>query len=368
MSQLYARIRLMKEKIKERVTKTKGILDTIVQCIVPVIPLLIGAGMLKVVLMLIGPTVFGLLSESSNTYIVLEFVSDAGYYFLPIYIAVSSAGVFKIDKFIAALSGAILVSPVFIEYVTSGQTLSVFGLPITMTDYSNQIIPSIIITWILSIVYKFLDKHINKNLKPIFLPLLCVIAIIPISLCLVGPLGHALSNALVNVIMKLANIGPLGNAIMCAMIPYITICGLGGANISAMLSLAATGCDPILFFSNVLYNTILGFVAFAIYVKNKKPETLAAAVTAAVAGASEPSLFGVVIKKPISLFCLTVADFFAGLYAGITGVKSFSMSSFGAFGIISTIGPGSSIIHAIIALLIGCTIGFVLTFVLTKKK
>lgn len=358
----------MKEKIKEKVTKTKGILDTIVQCIVPVIPLLIGAGMLKVVLMLIGPTVFGLLSETSNTYIVLKFVSDAGYYFLPIYIAVSSAEVFKIDRFIAALSGAILVSPVFIEYVASGQTLSVFGLPIAMTDYSNQIIPSIIITWILSIIYKFLDKHINKNLKPIFLPLLCVIAMVPISLCLVGPLGHTLSSALVNVIMKLANIGPLGNAIMCAIIPYITICGLGGANISAMLSLAATGCDPILFFSNVLYNTILGFVALAIYIKDKKPETLAAAVTTAVAGASEPSLFGVAIKKPISIFCLTVADFFAGLYVGITGVKSFSMSSFGIFGIISTIGPGSSIIHAIIALTIGCTIGFVLTFILTKKK
>ena len=358
----------MNEKIKKNANKAKGVLDTIIQCISPIIPLLIGVGMLKVVLMLIGPTVFGLLLETSNTYIVLKLVADAGYYFLPIYVAISAAHVFKIDKFIAGLSGAILISPTFVQYVTGGQTLSVFGLPIAMTDYSNQIIPSIITVWILSYIYRFLDKHINKNLKPIFLPLICIIIITPISLCLIGPLGYFLSEALVDIIMALTKIGPLGNAIMGAMLPYITICGLSGANLSAMLSLAATGCDPILFFANVCYNTILGFVVLAVYLKDKKPETLAASITATVAGASEPALFGILIKNPITLFCFTVANFCSGLYVGISGVKSFSMSSFGVFGIISTIGPGSSIINAIVSMLIGCIIGFVLTFILTKKN
>ena len=73
---------------------------------------------------------------------------------------------------------------------------------------------------------------------------------------------------ILDLIMWLKDLGPLGNAIMCAIIPFITIAGLGGANLSAMLLLASTGVDPILFFANVLYNNILGAVTFALYLKN----------------------------------------------------------------------------------------------------
>ena len=351
--------------IKNAISKA---LSAIVDCIIPTLPVLIGAGMIKVLLIILGPLVFNILSEDSNTYIVLEFVADAGYYFLPIYVAVSSAEVFKTDKYIAAFMGAILISPTFVELVIANHALSVFGLPIALTDYNSQIIPSIIIVCILSYVYNFIDSHIGYNAKPIVVPLLTMIVMTPIVLCAVGPLGVFLGNGLVNLIMWLKNLGPIGNGIMCAIIPYITITGLGGANISAMLALAASGCDPILFFSNVIYNNVIGFIALAMYCKNKKPDPLAAAITACVAGISEAALFGNVVKNPKALLTLSFADFCAGLYTGLMGVKSYAMASFGIFGIITTIGPGSSIIHAIIAMIIGCSIGFIITFLTYKEK
>lgn len=358
----------MKNIISKIKTVLSKVLSTLADCIVPTLPIMIGVGMLKVLLIILGPSVANILKETSDTYIVLSFVADAGYYFMPIFVAVSSAEVFKTNKYIAALVGAMLISPTFVELVATRQNLSIFGLPIALTSYGNQVISSIIAIWILSYIYQFLDKHTNVNIKPIIVPLVSIIIMIPIAFCMIGPLGVFLGDKLVNLIMWLNSIGPIGNAIMCGIIPYITLAGLGGANLSAMLLLAATGCDPILFFSNVLYNNILGFVTLALYLKNRKPETLAAAVTSAVAGTSEPALFGIVMNDPKALASLTIGDFCAGLCAGLFGVKSYAMASFGTFGIITTIGPESSILFAAISMVVGCAIGFVVCTIFHKKE
>ena len=355
-------------KYLSKISKTiSTILSKLVDCIVPTLPIMIGVGMLKVLLIILGPTVFGVLSLDSPTYKVLSFVADAGYYFMPIYIAVSSADVFDTNRFLAALCGGILLSPGFIQLVDANEQLSVFGIPIISTKYGNQVISSVIIVWILSYVYKFLQKNLHKNIEPILLPLLTILIMTPVCLCAVGPLGVVLGDKLVSLIMYLKNLGPIGNAIMCAIIPYITIAGLGGANLSAMLLLASTGVDPILFFSNVLYNNILGFVALALYFKNKKPEIFAAAITASIGGTSEPALFGFVMKDIKALMSLTIGCFFGGLLSGLFKVKSYAMASFGTFGIITTIGPDSSIIYSAISMLVGCIIGFIICYITHKN-
>lgn len=351
-------------KIKNLVS---SILSTVAECIVPNLPIMIGVGMLKVMLIVLGPNVFHLLKETSDTYIVLSFVADAGYYFMPIFTAVSSADVFHTDRHLAALIGAMLLSPAYIEAVKAGQSLSIFSLPIAMTDYGSQVISSIIAIRIMSYICAFLEKHLNKNLKPILFPLLTILIMIPIAFCAIGPLGVFLGNRLVDLILLLKDLGPIGNAFMCAIIPFITIGGLGGANLSAMLLLASTGVDPILFFSNVLYNNILGFVTLALYLRNRNPETLASAITAAIGGTSEPALFGIVMKDRKALASLCIGGFAAGLLSGIFKVKSYAMASFGTFGIVTTIGPDSSVVHAAISMIVGCIIGFVLSYLSHNK-
>ena len=346
-------------KIKNIITK---VMDKVIESIVPTMPIMIGVGMLKVALIVIGPLVLNILSYDSDTYTVLSFVADAGYYFMPIYIAVSAADAFKTNRSLAALCGAMLLSPVFVSLIESGRNLSVFGIPITSTTYGNQVISSIIIVWIMSYIVRFLEKYLNENLRPILLPLSTIIIMVPISFCLVGPLGVWVGDGLVKLIMALKDLGPIGNVIMCAIIPYITIAGLGGANLSAMLLLASTGVDPILFFANVLYNNILGFVTLALYVRDRNSETLAAAITAALGGTSEPAIFGIVMKDIKALLSLSAGGFIGGLYAGLKGVKSYAMASFGTFGILTTIGPDSSIVDAAIALIIGCLSGFIFCY------
>ena len=361
-------LKQMKQLFKEIYKKVNLALSTLIECIVPTLPIMIGVGMLKVALIILGPLVLNILSENSDSYTVLSFVADAGYYFMPVYVAVSSADVFKVDRFLAAVIGAMLISPTFVKLVEEGRQLSVFGLPIASTSYGNQVISSIIAVWLMSYIYHFLQKILSDNLRPILLPLFSIVIMVPITFCAIGPVGVFLGDRLVDLILKLKDLGPLGNGIMCAIIPFITIGGLGGANLSAMLLLASTGVDPILFFANVLYNNILGFVTLALYLKDRKSETLASAITAALGGTSEPALFGIVMKDYKALAALSISGFFAGFYAGLMRVKSYAMASFGTFGIITTIGPDSSIFHAAIAMVIGCILGFVLTYLTHRKN
>ena len=352
-------------KIKNIISK---VMDKVIDSIVPTMPIMIGVGMLKVALIIVGPLVLNILSYESDTYTVLSFAADAGYYFMPNFVAVSAADAFKTQRFLAALCGAMLLSPVFVSFMEQGRSLSVFGIPITSTTYGNQVISSIIIVWIMSYVVKILEKYLNEHLKPILVPLITIVVMVPVSFCLVGPIGVWVGEGLVKLIMALKDLGPIGNGIMCAIIPYITIAGLGGANLSAMLLLASTGVDPILFFANVLYNNILGFVTLALYLKDKKSETLAAAITAALGGTSEPAIFGIVMKDIKALLSLSAGGMIGGLYAGLKGVKSYAMASFGTFGILTTIGPDSSIVDAAIAMIIGCLSGFVFCYLSHRSK
>jgi len=345
----------------------KKIFDTLSNCVVPIIPILIGAGMVKVLLLILGDTVFGILSADSSTYIVLSFVADAGFYFLPIFIAVSSAEEFKTNKYLAAFVCSTLLSPTFISFVDEGISLSIFNLPITSATYSNQIISSILCVWIMSYVVRFFDKVINKNIKSILTPLLTLLIMIPLTFCLIGPLGVWAGEYLVKFIYLVKDLGPVGNGIVCALLPFAVVFGLGGGILSALLLLMATGCDPIFYFDNVIYNCVIGSVTLALYLKNKDGECLGAVITGIVAGFCEPCLFGYVIKDKKSMGALVAACFIAGTLSGILGVKGYAIASFGIFGSIATISPTMTIVPALTCILVGCVLGFTFNYFLHLK-
>jgi len=346
-------------KIKELLSK---VFATLADCIVPILPVLIGAGMLKIIVIIFGPTVLNLLKEDNVTLKVISLVADACYYFMPVFVGIASAEHFKINKYLGAAAGAILLAPGYVEAVEAGTALNFFGLPIVLTSYSNQVLPTVIAIAIMTPIYNFLDEKIKGNFNSLLVPLLAIFIMIPVDYCIIGPAGVFLSNKLVDIILWLASIGPIGNGIVTAILFFVVVCGLGGADLSAILLLAAKGVDPILFFSNVLYNNILGCVCLAMYLRKKEANTLAVSITAAIGGISEPAVYGVVVKDFKAIISLVIGCFVGGLYSGIAGVKSFAIASFGTFGIIATIGPESSILHATIALVLGCGVGFAICY------
>ncbi len=85
------------------------IISTITGSIAPAIPLLAGAGMGKVLLLIL--TLSGLLTEKSQTYQMLNLIFDTGYFFMPAFIGFSAAKIFKTNQFLGAFMGLVTVNP-----------------------------------------------------------------------------------------------------------------------------------------------------------------------------------------------------------------------------------------------------------------
>lgn len=74
------------EKQKNIVVK---LIEMLSGCVIPLVPILMGAGMIKVFYLL--AVRLGILSTESSTYMVLDFVNNAAFYFLPVFAGATAA-------------------------------------------------------------------------------------------------------------------------------------------------------------------------------------------------------------------------------------------------------------------------------------
>lgn len=135
-----------------------AIIDGISGSLIPILPLLIGAGMLKVIIILGG--MCGLLTPKMPTYTVLTFAADAGFYFLPIFLGATAANKFKTNMGLGMLLGAILIHPTMVANVSKKVAMSIFGIPIYATSYSSTIFPIIMAVFVMAYVERFFQKFL----------------------------------------------------------------------------------------------------------------------------------------------------------------------------------------------------------------
>ena len=95
------------EESKEKKGIVTTVLDVVSGCMSGTMPALVGAGMVKVLLVIL--TTIGLLSDTSQTYKILYSLGDATFYFLPFLLVISSSKKFNINPYtLGAVIGAIL--------------------------------------------------------------------------------------------------------------------------------------------------------------------------------------------------------------------------------------------------------------------
>ena len=64
----------------------QSIMKAIQECMIPVIPMIMAGGLIKVLIIIL--TLTGILSSGSQTHAILSAIGDAPYYFLPFEVAV----------------------------------------------------------------------------------------------------------------------------------------------------------------------------------------------------------------------------------------------------------------------------------------
>ena len=118
----------------------------------PIIPALATAGFITVLLTLMS--LAGLIQSTDSTYIILNGFAQSAFYFLPIFVAWTSARRFGTEPIIAMLLAAGLLYPDWVNLVgtlgSEGQTFaSYFGVQSTAMTYNGGVIQIILSVWVL---------------------------------------------------------------------------------------------------------------------------------------------------------------------------------------------------------------------------
>lgn len=312
------------------------ILDYISNAFIPLVPALVGSGMLKGFLSLF--TYLGWLDATSATYAVLSAAGNAVFYFIPLLIAYNTAKYLKANIVVAMVIMGALMEPNFTALAGAEDPLTLFGLPLTVITYSSMIIPALIIVPIQAQLEKLLKRFIPKSIQLLFVPLITIFVMVVLSVLVIGPASSELSN----LIGKASNWLNDTNAVLFGIlvggtVGYLTILGVHMALVPIiMLNFTNMGADPVLAFMSATCYAQIG-VAFAIWFRSKDKEVKslagASGITALLAGVTEPILFGVCMKYKRSYAVIGIAGALGGMIMGIFGCKAMGFVNAGILGL-----------------------------------
>lgn len=349
-----------------------AILNTISAIIFPVIPIYLGAGLILLLINILGPSILNLVPSDSNFAVFMNMVGQTGYYFMPIFIAWSAAKHFKTSIPMAMFLCAVMIYPDFVQLVADGGSMSIYGIPVTMVNYSRQILPTILTVWILSYVYKFIDGHMPNSLKYAFNPLTTLLVMLPIEFCLLGPIGTYVGDIIAAVCVSISEtVGPLAIGIIGGL--WYILVGLGmDKALSPVIvnNFTLYGYDNLFWLSAISATYALMGVGLAYVIrckKNEKSGAISSFVTLAVGGVSEPTIFGTLFRYKKSMAAYIAGGFVGGVLSGIFGLKAYTFGAGNALFFTVCAAEGVSLVPAIIACLAAFAVSFVLSLVLGFK-
>ncbi|EHJ52283.1 sucrose-specific PTS transporter subunit IIBC [Streptococcus macacae] len=364
---------------------------------VPIIPALVAGGLLMALNnFLTSEGLFGAKSlvqqfpAIKGASDMIQLMSAAPFWFLPILVGISAAKRFGANQFLGASIGMIMVAPGTANIiglaanapVSKAATIGaytgfwdIFGLHVTQTSYTYQVIPVLVAVWILSVLEKFFHKKLPSAVDFTFTPLLSVIITGFLTFIVIGPVMKEVSDWITNGIVWLYDTsGFLGMGVFGALYSPIVMTGLHQSfpAIETQLITAfqrGAGHGDFIFVTASMANVAQGAATFAIYflTKDKKMKGLSSSSgVSALLGITEPALFGVNLKYRFPFFCALVGSAIAAATAGLLQIIAVSLGSAGFLGFLSI--KASSIPFYVVCELLSFVIAFAVTYAYGKAK
>jgi beta-glucoside PTS system EIICBA component len=334
----------------------------------PMIPAIIGAGMIKAILAVLVLT--GALTEQSQTFFVLNTIADAAFFFMPVLLAYGASIKFETSPIMSMTLAGVLLHPNWATVLASEEALHFIGVPVRLTDYAGSVLPIIITVWIMSYIERFAERVSPSMIKFFMKPMLILLVTAPLALVVIGPVGTYL-NDLVALGAESINTHAswLIPMLMGMLQPFLIITGTAWAMTPiATDQLSRNGEEmingPGMLASNIAQGAAT--LAVAAKTKNKQLKQLAgSAGFTALIGITEPSLYGVTLKLKKPLIAAMIGGGCAGIYAGLSGLVRYAFVSPGLAAVPAFIGSNPmNIVHALITILIAFAIAFTVTWML----
>ncbi|WP_057742308.1 PTS transporter subunit EIIC [Limosilactobacillus secaliphilus] len=339
--------------------KRQGPIDFITRfigdVIMPVLGVITVCGIMKGLLILALQT--HLMNPKGGLYLSLYAVSDAVFYFLPLFLGCTTAKRLGIPQFYGGLVGAALVYPTI-----TGKALHFWGI-VSRSRYVSSFLPVILIVALMAPIFKWVQAKSPKVVRN-FLPGLVSLAIaMPIGLVAVGPASNALADGFSWCIQWFYNFNPIiAGAVIGAAWMYITLYGLFGIVISVVVINIFNGSGDLTLAVSIFNVLVVAGASLAIAFRTKdsslRDDAYPACVTA-IFGVIQPALYGLLLPRKRLFRMTALASAVVGALAGWWGIRKYAMGS-GIFGLPTMLNQTHT---AFLPILVNALISFVLGFV-----
>lgn len=335
------------------------ILDTFTGIFTPILPAIIGAGLLKGILL--GLMFAGIISSDGDMYKWLMLFSDAAYYFLPFLLAVSTSTHFKCNKYLAVVVAGIMLHPDLVSMLSDGTTHYLLGIPVYSASYGGTVLPIILTIIVMSYIEKFFAKVVPNILRTILVPLLTVFVTGVLVLVAIGPVGSIVSNVLAsNFLTFYINYGFIAGAIFSGLFPLMVLLGIHNGFTPVMVQCLSSYGVEYLMGLNSSSNSAQAGATFAVFLKTKNKDFKSLAGTAAlnaILGITEPALYGITTKLKRPLIGVCIGGAVGGAIAGLFHVSATGMATGPIIGI------PLFLTDTFIWFVVSCTVAFIVAFI-----
>lgn len=365
------------ERKKERKSPISLFMDTVSGVFGPIVPAIAGAGMIKG--LLAGLIALQAISAKSDTVIVIDLIASGVFYFLPFFLAISAARMFKTNEYLAAAVAACFMYPSLIEAAKAlaghaPDAVEAFyflnAIPVSVFNYASSVIPVIFSVLALSYIHRWVDGIMPDVLKTVFTPTLTLFLAALVALVIIGPLGIYLGRALAWFIEGLFGISAsFAGLVVGAIRPVAILTGMHHAMTPiALQNFTDRGYDmlmPMMFMANM---AIAGST-FAVWrlskTRSDRSVVLSAGISALL-GITEPALFGVLTRYKKAFIAATVASSAASAFIAFFGVRLYGYILSSIFSLPAYIGP--YFVFALLGVALALVLSFTLTTLLIREK
>lgn len=335
---------------REKVKRTPGevfndFLLMVAGILSPVIPALIAAGFLATVLAIMQ-LAFGVTTDNS-TYKILNNFAQAAFYFLPVFVAYTSAKKFDTEPVLAMLLACGLLYPDWVSMAAEGGFTSYFGIPVLLTTYNGAVIQIILSVWIMSKIDRVLKRIIPEVARHFLKPFLLILIMSVITLSATGPLGGLVTNYIGAGVDWVRSVAPWAGVPAIVLLSLTVGLVAPGFHLAlipiATTSIATVGYDDLINIWFFCCTITPGFIGLAVTLMSKSSNcrqvALPAALSSLFGGISEPCLYGVLFKmvKPWKAYAVT--SFTTAILAGLLHLKCYAFGGYSLTNIMLYLGP-----------------------------
>ena len=316
----------------------RAVLNYVSKSVVSLIPIMLAAAMFRTIAAICGPTMLNIWSTDSEIYNLFNnWLYNAGFYFMPIYLGWSAAKQLGASPQLGMMLGGVLIAPELLDLVNAAAesgatTTSVYGIPAMLNNYSSTVLPILLCVPVMWQVEKFFKKFVPDALATVFNPFLTMLVMVPVSLCVLAPIGSVLGDGLGNFMFSLGNAGGIATVIAIAFIAgfweFFVMTGMHQVLITlGMAMLVQNGFDSCVFAGAMVACAASWGMAMGGFLrireKEEKSQMLGFLISAFVGGVTEPVLYGCGFKYLRTFGGLIIGGIAGGLVTALAGCKVY---------------------------------------------